>query len=54
MPILCKKKAFIYKLNFNEDFYQTIERHEDKLLAQLFYFDYYSRISPSLITQAEV
>ena len=54
MPILGKKKAFIYKLNFQQDFYQTIERHEDKLLAQVVYFDYYSRISPLMITHAEV
>ena len=33
LPILGCKKAFIFKLNFKEDFYQTIERHEDKLLA---------------------
>lgn len=54
MPILGKKKAFIFKLNFSQDFYQTIERHEDKLLAQVVYFDYYSRISPNMVTQAEV
>lgn len=53
LPILGQKKAFLYKLNFAEDFYQTIKRHEDKLLAQLFYFNYYSRISPALITHAE-
>jgi len=35
LPILGQKKAFVYKLDFNEDFYLTIERHEDKLLAQL-------------------
>ena len=33
LPILGKKKAFVYKLDFNEDFYLTIRRHEDKLLA---------------------
>jgi len=54
LPILGKKKAFVYKLDFNEDFYLTIRRHEDKLLAQLYYFDYYARVSPAMIKQGEV
>ena len=49
-----KKKAFMFQLDFRTDFFQTIQRHEDKIFAQLYYFDYYNRISPSLITQAEV
>ena len=32
----------------------TIRRHEDKLLAQLYYFDYYRRVSPAMIMHGEV
>ena len=49
LPILGTKKAFVYKLNFNEDFYKTIIRHEDKLFCQHFYFNYYAKVSPSLV-----
>ena len=50
LPILGTKKAFVYALDSDQDFYKTITRHEDKLWCQHLYFDYYSRISPSLIS----
>ena len=53
-PLLGKRKAFVYKLDFKQDFYQTILRHEDKIYAQLYYFDYYQRVAPHLIQESSV
>ena len=49
MPILGQQKAFVYHLDFREDFFMTVDRHEDKLLAQIHYFNFYSVSQPHMI-----
>ena len=51
LPILGIKKAFVYQLDFGEDqFYKTINRHEDKLFCQHFYFEHYLKTASALLS----
>ena len=38
LPIMGKKKAFVYHIDLRQDFLKQITRHEDKLVCQLLYY----------------
>ena len=37
-----RKKAFVYEIDAEKDFFKDILRHEDKLICQNLYFQHYS------------
>lgn len=45
------KKAYLYQLDWNSDFYRDLNTHEDIILCQETYLEYYLKNYPEMLAE---